>query len=205
MPNAERVVERLDSGEISVRVVAASAWTDLPLSRLSWRELPDVPPPTLLKAVSDRLKGEEQTLVCLRCGFTRTTTAARYDSEGGSGCRLCHGSLSAVLSPRRTEEIERLVRYAKGKWTKSKKVPSRRPRAPRAPSEGLPPLVRQGYTSAELLVHYGTRALLALAGRGIGPDTARRLLARPYRSDADLVTEILKAERSYAKTRAFWE
>jgi ATP-dependent Lhr-like helicase len=203
--NAQRVVEGLASGEISVRVTPPSAWTDLPLSRLSWRELPDVPPPTLLKAVSDRLRGEEHTLVCLRCGFTRRTTAVRYDAEGGSVCRLCHGSLSAVLSPRRVDDIERLVRYAKGKWTKSKKVGGRRPRAPRAPAEGLSPLVRQGYTSAELLAHYGTKALVCLAGRGIGPDTARRLLARPYRNDSDLVTEILKAERSYAKTRAFWE
>jgi ATP-dependent Lhr-like helicase len=204
--NARAVLERLGSGEIVARVVPPSSWTDLPMSRLAWRELPDVPPPTLLQAVSERLRAEELTLVCLRCGFTRNTTAARYEAEGGSACRLCHGSLSAVLSPRRTDDIDRLIRYAKGKWTKARArgAGGRRPRAPRSPSEGLPPLVRQSYTSAELLVHYGTRALLCLAGRGIGPDTARRMLARPYRNETDLVVEILKAERSYAKTRAFW-
>jgi ATP-dependent Lhr-like helicase len=202
--NARRVLEGLSEGAIDVRVVPASPWSEKLMSRLAWRELPDIPPPTLLKAVADRLKAEELSLVCLRCGFTRMTTPGQYETERDHGCRLCHGSLSAVLSPRRTEEIDRLVRYAKGKWSASRKAPARRPKGPRSPAAGLPPLVRQGYTSAELVAHYGSRALLALAGRGIGPDTARRLLARPYRSESDLVVEILKAERSYARTRAFW-
>jgi hypothetical protein len=102
-----------------------------------------------------------------------------------------------VLSPRRTDEIDRLSRYAKAKW-KGRKAPGRKV----GPVEGL---VRQAYTSAELLAHYGERALLCLAARGIGPDTARRLLARLYRSEEELLTEILRAERSYARTRAFWE
>jgi len=65
--------------------------------------------------------------------------------------------------------------------------------------------VRAGYTSAELVAHYGERALYALAGRGIGPETARRLLMRLYRDDDAFFTEILRAERSYARTRVFWD
>jgi ATP-dependent helicase Lhr and Lhr-like helicase len=192
------VLEAVRDGRIAVRLAPPSPWSDLPLSRLRWRELPDTPPPTLLKAVEDRLRKEEQTLICLRCGFTRTTTAARYRDEGGSRCSRCHGALSAVLSPRRTEDIERIQRYAQRKWKGKKSV---RP----AQAEVLTPLVRTAYTSAELLAHYGDRALLSLAARGIGPDTARRLLARLYRSDAEFLTEVLKAERSYARTRSFWD
>ncbi|MCI4349037.1 MAG: hypothetical protein L3J93_02305, partial [Thermoplasmata archaeon] len=97
-----------------------------------------------------------------------------------------------------------IVRYAKRKW-KARTTPPKRGVPARRLPESLPALVRQGYTSAELLAHYGTRALLCLAGRGIGPDTARRILARPYRDESALVLEILKAERSYARTRAFWD
>ena len=196
--HAQRVLTDLRDGRIEMHVAPPGPWSDLPLARLRWRELPDVPPPTLLKAVEERLRQEELTLVCLRCGFTRTTTAARYRAEGGSRCGLCHGALSAVLSPRRTEEIAQVQRYAKRKWKGKKTVRSAR-------SETLTPLVRTAYTSAELLTHYGERALLSLAARGIGPDTARRLLARPYRSDAEFLTEVLKAERSYARTRSFWD
>jgi ATP-dependent Lhr-like helicase len=102
------------------------------------------------------------------------------------------------MSPRRTDEIEKVQRYAGRKWKGKKAV---RP----SQAEALTPLIRTAYTSAELLTHYGERALLSLAARGIGPDTARRLLARLYRSDAEFLTEVLKAERSYARTRSFWD
>jgi ATP-dependent Lhr-like helicase len=147
--------------------------------------------------VEERLAEEELVLVCLRCGYRRNVTPARYLADGGSVCRICKGSLSAVVSPRRTAEIEQLVKYAKRKW--KGKGPAR------VVASTLPPLVRQGYTSAELLASHGVRALQALAARGVGPETARRILSKPYRTDADFLTELLKAERGYAQTRAFWD
>ena len=195
--HTREVLERIARNEIRLVLTPPSPWTDLPLERLKWRAVPDVPPPTLLKAIEQRLKSEPLMLVCLRCGFQRTTSAGRYQADGGSHCLLCHGSLSGVLSPRRTDEIEKLVRYAKRKW-KGKRASGKVP-------PNLVSLVRAAYTSAELLAHYGERALYCLAARGIGPDTARRLLMRLYRDDADLFTEILRAERTYARTRSFWE
>lgn len=195
--HARLVLERIRDGAIAVRPSAPNAWSDGPLQRLRWRELPDTPPPTLLKAVRERLNQEPLMLICLRCGFSRTVTPARYAADGGSRCRICHGALSAVISPRRTDEIKELIQYAKRKW-KGK-------RPPKTLSPKLGALVRAAYTSAELLTHYGERALLSLAARGVGPDTARRLLMRLYRSDDELITEILRAERSYARTRAFWD
>ncbi len=194
--HAREVLSRLAHGTLEVRVVAPNALSDLPIGRLTWRELPDTPPPTLLKAVGERLAAEPLTLVCLRCGFTRGVTAQGYVRAGGANCGLCHGSLSGVLSPRRPEEVDRIAAYAKKKW-KGQRA--------RKPSPSLEPLVRAAYTSAELLATFGANALLALAARGVGPDTARRLLARPYRSPEELLTELLKAERKYARTRAFWD
>ncbi len=203
------VLERVRSGSIEVVATARSALSDGPLERLEWRVVPDVPPPTLLKAVRERLESEPLVLVCLRCGFVRTTTPGRYRTEGGSQCLLCHGSLSAVLSPRRTEEIDRLVRYAKRKWRPVPRLEPAHSGRKRARERPLPreteSLVRAGYTSAELLAHYGERALYALAARGVGPETARRLLMRHYRDDDAFFTEVLRAERHYARTRSFWD
>lgn len=203
--HATRVLELVRDGGIEVVATPLSTFTDGPLQRLEWRTVLDVPPPTLLRAVQERLSKEALTLVCLRCGFLRTTSAARYKSEGGSRCLLCHGSLSAVLSPRRTEDIDRLSAYAKRKRARAKPSEGRRVRRERALAPGTEVLVRAGYTSAELLAHYGERALYALAGRGIGPETARRLLMRLYRDDDAFFTEILRAERAYARTRVFWD
>ncbi len=213
LAHAITVLERVRSGAIEVVVSPPSALSDEPIARLEWRSVPDLPPPTLLRAVRDRLEKEPIVLVCLRCGFVRSTTPGRYRAEGGSRCLLCHGALSAALSPRREKEIEALVRYAKRKWRPTAPS-SRRAEAPRGGSKvrrerPLSPatenLVRSAYTSAELLAHYGERALYAFAARGIGPETARRLLMRLYRDDDGFFTEILRAERHYARTRAFWD
>jgi len=205
LDHATEVLRRIRDGAIEVVATPPSVFTDGPLERLEWRTVPDVPPPTLLKAVQERLAKEPLTLVCLRCGFVRTTTPSRYKAEGGSRCLLCHGSLSAVLSPRRTEEVDRLSDYAKRKRSREKPGKTRRSRRERPLTPETEALVRTGYTSAELVAHYGERALYALAGRGIGPETARRLLMRLYRDEEAFFTEILRAERAYARTRVFWD
>ncbi len=201
------VLERVRRGEVEVVLAARSPVSDAPLERLRWRAVPDRPPPTLLRAIRERLERESLVLVCLRCGFTRTTTAERYRREGGSRCLVCRGSLSAVLSSRREAEVERLSRYAKAKWRADQRPSAVRRRGgrPKPPSPETESLVRAGYTSAELVAHHGERALLALAARGVGPETARRLLARAYRDDDAFLTELLRAERAYARTRAFWD
>jgi ATP-dependent helicase Lhr and Lhr-like helicase len=205
LDHAREVLAAVRDGRIEVDAVARSPFSDAPLQRLRWRAVPDRPPPTLLRAIRERLEKEALVLVCLRCGFSRTTTAQKYRVEGGSRCLVCHGSLSAVLSARREEEIDRLARYAKAKWRSDRRPPGSRVRRPRPPPPETETLVRAGYTSAELVAHHGERALLALAARGVGPETARRLLARQYRDDEAFLTELLRAERAYAKTRAFWD
>ena len=205
LEHARRVLELVRSGVLEVVATARSPISDAPLERLRWRAVPDQPPPTLLRAIRERLEKEPLVLVCLRCGFTRTTTPQKYRTEGGSRCLVCHGSLSAVVSARREAEIDRLARYAKTKWHAERRPAQGRTRRARAPSPETESQVRAGYTSAELVAHHGERALLALAARGVGPETARRLLAKAYRDDEAFLTELLRAERAYARTRAFWD
>ena len=44
-----------------------------------------------------------------------------------------------------------------------------------------------------------------LAGRGIGPETAGRILRKQLRDDSDLVKAIIESEITYARTRQFWD
>ncbi len=198
-PRAREVMERLGRGELALDVHQGSAHSpgNEALQRLRWQEVPQRPPPTLLRAVRDRLLREELTLVCLRCGFQRTVTPGSYASAGSSPCLACRGVLTAVLSPHRRKELLRLSRYVAAK---------RKGRVVSRPAPGTDPQrFASAYLSAELLASHGGHALLVMAGRGIGPETARRILSRPYDSEEALLTEILRAERNYARTREFWD
>ncbi len=193
------VFRRLRSGGVKLVEVPGgpTALGHEVLGRLSWQELGDAPPPTLLRAVRDRLSEESLVLLCVRCGFERTVTPGSYRKDQGSRCLLCGGSLSAVLSPRREAELKLLRRYFKAK---RRGAPERRPLTPAERR-----VVDGAYATAELLLHHGERALLTLAARGVGPETAGRILRRPYGSEEEFLAELLRAERTYAKTRAFWD
>lgn len=58
--------------------------------------------------------------------------------------------------------------------------------------------------SASLVASYGKRAIVVMAGYGIGPDTAARILGTQKEGD-ELLKEILKAEINYSRTRQFWD
>jgi ATP-dependent Lhr-like helicase len=52
---------------------------------------------------------------------------------------------------------------------------------------------------------HGRKAVMALVGRGIGPDTAGRILARYHLEEYEFLKDILEAEVSYARTKRFWD
>ncbi len=58
--------------------------------------------------------------------------------------------------------------------------------------------------NASLVASYGKKAIFVLAGYGIGPDTAARILAT-QKEGKELLKEILRAEITYSRTRQFWE
>jgi ATP-dependent Lhr-like helicase len=59
--------------------------------------------------------------------------------------------------------------------------------------------------AAQLFSSYGYKAVLALAGRGIGPKTAGRILEVVYDDDEELIRRIFGDEIKYARTRRFWD
>ena len=59
--------------------------------------------------------------------------------------------------------------------------------------------------SAEIIMYHGHKGAMVLAGRGIGPDTANRILSRYHRDEMELLRDILEAEINYAKTKRFWD
>jgi len=59
------------------------------------------------------------------------------------------------------------------------------------------------WKTASLINSFGSKAFKVLAGHGIGPDTAARIL-RDYVDDVELFKSIYQAERSYVMTRGFW-
>ncbi len=141
---------------------------------------------TLLDAMRRRLSEERITLACVNCwdwsGATRVGRAHERRS-----CPKCAGRLLAAYRPY-NETAVRIVKKKGKSGTDEERAEK-----------------RKLLVTANLVFDHGTWALLALVARGVGPETAGRLLARARDDDDAFLRDILEAEITYAKTRQFWD
>ncbi len=59
--------------------------------------------------------------------------------------------------------------------------------------------------NAHLVKERGMEAVIAMAARGIGPETASRILEVSYANDDDLIRAILNAEMEFARNKRYWD
>src|SRR5438876_751338 len=58
--------------------------------------------------------------------------------------------------------------------------------------------------SADLVIAYGRRAVIAQSVYGIGPQTASRVLSKMHESDDEFYKDLLEAKLQFIATRPFW-
>lgn len=125
-----------------------------------------------------RLLNERAVLVCLNCGGKRRRRVERIGIV--EPCSSCGGTMQAC-APERMEKmlVERI-------GSTDEKISGRVQR------------------NAELVKTHGQDAILCLMGRGVGEDTATRILRGPPGDRVRLLRAIHNAELQYARTRPFW-
>jgi ATP-dependent Lhr-like helicase len=57
---------------------------------------------------------------------------------------------------------------------------------------------------AKLVNAHGRSAIIALTARGVGPQTASRILGRAHRAEDALFRDLVEAERSFTRTHRYW-
>jgi ATP-dependent Lhr-like helicase len=127
-------------------------------------------------------------LLCINCGdYSLADCVGNIEDE--PRCRKCQSKLIAVTKHYRIES-QKIVK----KWLKGKELTDDE-------KEKLETIKK----SADLCIVYGKLACIVLAGRGIGPATAFRILSKPRKDEDDLLKYILEAERQFIKNKRFWQ
>ena len=183
MDNTRRILDMIKSGEIEVVRARLSEIGRMGLRQKGGAVLPSKPSMEILKSVKKRIERTEIRLICLNCG--NIWRSAVSDVHDGMQCNRCGGSMVAMIRPYQKEFQE----------TIKKKNPG--------PEELK--RIRWLVKSAEIIKYHGHDGAMLLAGRGIGPDTANRILSRYHRDEWELLGDILEAEINYAKTKRFWD
>lgn len=146
---------------------------------------------TILMALKKRLEDADITLVCTNCYHSWNSVAGRVSSQ--PTCSRC-GAIKIAVVRRYNKKFLPLL--------------SKKHRTAEENRE-----VRRLHKNASLVLSHGKFAVLTLVGRGIGPDTAARILGRSSKielmkseeQEIKFLRDILQAELQYAKTRGFWD
>jgi len=130
------------------------------------------------------------SLLCLSCGHHSEEKRIRELPEK-LVCEQCGAGLLAELHPIQDPKllIDILKRRLKGKEL--------------TPDE-LDQLTHARRT-ADLVLSHGKRALIAFQVKGVGPETAFRILSKMHPKEDDFYHELLQAKIQYLRTKPFWD
>ncbi|MDP6843947.1 MAG: DEAD/DEAH box helicase [Candidatus Thalassarchaeaceae archaeon] len=144
-------------------------------------QLPDWSNVEVRRRLENRLMNERVVMICLRCKTSSRFRVARYPSIERN-CGICQASMRAVAREGLGDEL--------AKWVASDEDNVR----------------NRMMRNAEMVQNRGIDAILCLMARGVGENTATRILrAYPPESERDsLLKAIHEAEVQYARTRRFW-
>jgi ATP-dependent Lhr-like helicase len=142
------------------------------------RVVPIQPTKVILEAVKNRLLNEPVILVCTRCKHIRSGKVREMTSLK---CEACGSTLVAAFSEFERDRVANAISGGEDKEMQKKII-----------------------KNAHLIREKGRVALLTLAARGVGTETANRLLEVSYANEDDLIKAILNAEMDYSRNRRFW-
>jgi ATP-dependent Lhr-like helicase len=156
--------------------------------RSSGRELlvPENADASVIEAVKERIRNDRVRLLCLHCSDWEHKTKVRRVRDQPE-CPECGATRIACLNPWDEETVAAVRADAADRDDEAER------------------LVERAYRSASLVQSHGKQAVIALAARGVGPQTAARIIAKLREDEADFYRDILEQERQYARTQSFWD
>ena len=160
-----------------------------------YAEIPELmAPERVLLSNIERMKraimARKASLLCLSCGNQMEEKRIRELPEK-LVCEKCGAGLLAHLHLGQDPKI--VQDFLKRRLDGEKLTP-----------EELEQLTHARRT-ADLILSYGKKALIAFQVRGIGPETAFRILGKMHPDEDAFYIDLLKAKIQYLRTRPYWE
>jgi ATP-dependent Lhr-like helicase len=185
------VLQKIQKGDISIIIQGLSPIALTGFETIRGLMVPQRADRTILMALKKRLEEADIIMVCTNCHRSWNATVGRVPLQ--PRCSRC-GAIKIAVVRRFNKQFLPLLTKRHRNAAENKEV-------------------RRLHKNASLVLSYGKFAVLALVGRGIGPDTAARILGRYNKlelakyeeQEIQFLRDILQAELQYAKTRGFWD
>ncbi len=178
-----RVLRDIQDGSIAIEATGLSPIGKAGIEARGDVMMPQRPTHAILMAMKSRLEKERVAIVCTHCRRKSIRSVAGVEEK--PVCKSCGSIMVAVL---RRSEIGNIKLLSKEKPSKDEKKQ-----------------IKKIMKSANLVMSYGKKAVLALAARGVGPENAGKILSMQYEDEDDFLAALLAAEVKFARTKRFWD
>src|SRR5436309_2981 len=183
IPRTVDVLRKIRAGEIEVVVTRMTPVGRAGLEGGRLLVTPSKADHATLMAVKARLEKETATFLCLNCKMSWRDTVR--DLPAKIRCPRCEALMVAVIAPYEKDKVAKLDFGGTDKESRSK--------------------AKRLFTNASLVMAHGKKAVVALMARGVGEDTAARILRGYHETEEDFLRDLLAAEVTYARTKRFWD
>jgi len=197
LPTAKRIIKDVKSGRIKVSTLLRLE-KPTPIAYHIFAKYSEIAelmaPERVVLSNIERMKkstlARKVRLLCLSCGHLIRDKRIR-DLPERPLCSTCGAGLLAKLMMKQDPDTLRIL-------------VERRKQGKELTSEELEHLVYARRT-ADLTLSYGRKAIIALQTKGVGPETAFRILGRMHPDEDHFYEDLLKAKIQYLRTKQFWK
>ncbi len=182
-PRTEEVIKKIHSDEITVTTSRPSPIGEAGFTGGRNLVSPQRADATILKALRERIMEDRIILFCAHCKEWRSHRKVKNVPEIPQ-CPLCDSRMIAALKPWEEEEIKIIRKRDRNREEEER--------------------AKRVYKNSHIVLSHGKQAVIALASRGIGPETASKVIGKLRANEEDFYRDILEAERNYARTKQFW-
>jgi len=196
LPQVKQVLHDISDGKITVGTVIREKPSPLAYHILAqYADTAELMAPERLMVTNiDRMKrsidARTAKLLCMNCGTWKKQIRIK-DLNDEPECENCHSHLIALLYF--NQDVEKLVNDLQKRREGRELTP-----------EELKEL-SNARRKADLILSYGKQAVRALQVKGVGPETASRILGRMHPDEDTFYMDLLKAKVQYLRTREFWD
>ncbi len=186
---ATEVLRDIQSGKIKIHFRSGLS----PIGKIGVKQKysevigPEKPTKEIFELFKRRIMNTETRLACLNCGKWSQTYTIR-DMPEEVKCPQCGALMLAIVHPKQSDITKIIDKDLKGKELRKDERD----------------VIYRARDTASLYMSYKRGAAIILAGRGVGPYTAKNILSRYHENVEDLLKDVMEAEKQWLKTKKYW-